>query len=113
MKKKKDLFCDDCGKIMNIVKTGDKQFLICFCGFAEELNSDVKTSETHKITLVGEGVAKKQKSKGFPHKCKKCGYNGCDVYDLGAPYSDESNVYLFQCRKCGYVERQADGSGNR
>jgi len=32
---------------------------------------------------------------------------------LGASYSDEADVYLFQCKKCGFVERQADGSGNK
>ena len=62
---------------------------------------------------VGEGIALPEKSAGFPNTCKKCGYEECDVNDLGAPYSDESNIILYTCKKCGFVERQADGTGNR
>jgi len=108
-----ELFCDECGKIMDIVKIKNKQFLICSCSFVKELKSDIKTSEKiPKKSEIGKGVAVEIKTHGFPHKCKKCGFGECDVYDLGAKYSDESNVYLYQCKKCGYVERQADGSGN-
>jgi hypothetical protein len=36
---------------------------------------------------------------GFPNTCKKCGCEWADVVDLGAPYGDESNVYLFKYAK--------------
>ena len=62
---------------------------------------------------IGEGVLRRIETPGFPHDCKKCGHDQCDVVDLGAQYADESNIYLYTCKKCGHVDRQADGTGNR
>ena len=71
------------------------------------------TEKTRKKEEKANGVfSAEETAEGFPHKCEKCGHGEADVHDLGAPYSDESNVYLFKCKKCGYVKRQADGSGN-
>ena len=75
----------------------------------ENLNFTEKTKKTQK----GDGIFEQEENKeGFPHTCKKCGHSESEVHDLGAQYSDESNIYLFKCMKCGFVERQADGSGN-
>ena len=62
---------------------------------------------------IGGGVLNEMEQPGFPHICKKCGYDECDITDLGCFYADESNVYLYKCKKCGYTERQADGSSNK
>jgi 8-oxo-dGTP pyrophosphatase MutT (NUDIX family)/Zn ribbon nucleic-acid-binding protein len=71
-------------------------------------------SEKTKKIEKGEGILENNNEiSGFPHKCPKCGHDEADVVDLGAPYSDESNIYLFKCKKCGHVKRQADGSGNK
>lgn len=70
-------------------------------------------SEKGKKKQEAKGVLEQEKQgEGFPNVCDKCGHTQADVHDLGAPYSDESNVYLFRCKKCGHVKRQADGSGN-
>ena len=62
--------------------------------------------EKIKKSEKGIGVLKEDKSiKGFPNKCKKCGYKYSDVIDLGSAYSDEADVSLYRCKKCGYVER--------
>lgn len=110
----KNIFCDECGKILKIRNAGGLKLGICECGFVKEIHHGVTSSE--KITRkekIGEGVAVEDKEKGFTNVCKKCGYNKCDVYDLGASYSDESDIYLFKCKKCGHVVRQAEGSGNK
>ena len=62
---------------------------------------------------TGQGVAKETETMDFPHTCKKCGYEQCDVESISARYADESDIYLYRCKKCKYVERQADGSGNK
>lgn len=112
----KKIFCENCGTIL-LVKTSKekKKFGICEnCGFIKQIRSSIISHEKEiKKSKVGEGIAKESKTQGFPHKCKKCGYKECDIYDLGASYSDEANVYLYQCKKCGHVERQADGTGNK
>ena len=105
-------FCKKCGKPLKI----DKGLIKCSCGFNRI--SDSKISSTEKIKKPekkGKGIFDKREleEKGFSHTCKTCGYKYSDVVDLGAPYSDESNVYLFKCKKCGYVERDAYGSGNK
>ncbi|PIN94190.1 hypothetical protein COU56_03090 [Candidatus Pacearchaeota archaeon CG10_big_fil_rev_8_21_14_0_10_31_9] len=112
---KHKIFCDSCGKILEIKTSKDeKKFGLCSCGFIKEINYEVITSDKQKEREEqGEGIAVEKMAKnGFPHKCKKCGYNESEVYDLGASYSDESSVYLFKCLKCGHVERDAYGSSN-
>ena len=101
-------FCDNCGKPLKV----KGKIAICSCGFIKEV-SPVHCSE--KITQPaekGKGILKKQTEKGFPHICKECGHEFADIVDLGASYSDESNVYLFKCKKCGNVERDAYGTSN-
>jgi DNA-directed RNA polymerase subunit M/transcription elongation factor TFIIS len=109
----KDLFCNNCRKIMNIEDRQGKKILVCTsCGFTRE--SGFAVSEiTKKAEIKGEGIINVVKKEfKFPHTCPKCNHNGSEVIDLGAHYSDEANVYLFICDKCGYTDRQADGSSN-
>lgn len=104
-------FCKECGKPLKTKENIAK----CSCGFSKASNPQVCSIERiKKSEKRGKGVAKKEQTKkGFPHECKKCGYQYSEVTDLGAPYSDEANVYLFKCLKCGYVEREAYGTGNK
>jgi len=70
--------------------------------------------KTKKKSKVGEGVASQDKDLGgFPHICKKCGWEFAEVRDLGIGWSDESAVHIFRCKKCGHTERHAEGTGNR
>jgi len=114
----KSLFCDKCGTLLKIevnesgVLTGS-----CICGFTKERHYHVITSEKiKKKEEVGKGISKEKDEdggEGFPHKCKKCGYGECTIFQIGAPYADESDIYLYKCRKCKFIERQADGTGNK
>jgi DNA-directed RNA polymerase subunit M/transcription elongation factor TFIIS len=106
-------FCELCGKMLRLESKEGKTFGVCSCGYIKEFESGVAISEKNKKIEVGGGVISEDKNMaGFPHKCKKCGHEGCEVFDLGAFWSDESNVYLYKCKKCGYVDRQADGTSN-
>lgn len=102
-------FCINCGKPVELNKNIKK----CSCGFTNVVNS--KTSFTEEIKkqdreVNGVLILEKFKEGGFPHKCKKCGYEYADVTDLGSSWADESNIYLFKCKKCGNVTRDAYGS---
>lgn len=105
------MFCKSCGKILQLKEGNNPR--ICSCGFTNEVSELSFSQKIKKKEKVGKGVYKEPKSIGFTHECKKCGHNKCDFSDLGAFYSDESNVYLYKCKKCGHVERQADGTSNR
>lgn len=106
-------FCNKCGKLLHVKEQEGILIGKCSCGFLKKIDSVMEISEKGKQSKIAKGVFENIESKGgFPHTCQKCGHTQSDVHDLGAPYSDESNVYLFKCKKCGYVERQADGSGN-
>jgi len=85
---------------------------ICKSGHID-MSFSLESSQENKIEEKGGGVHKEYNPPGFPHKCKKCGYGECDLTDIGAPYADESDIYLYKCKKCKYTERQADGSGNK
>lgn len=109
----KNIFCDKCGKMLDIKLQGDKQIGICKCGCIKEIQSFNFTDRIYKPEEKAKGILdNKESSKGFPHICDKCGHTEAYIHDLGASYSDESNVYLFKCKECGYVKRQADGSSN-
>jgi len=104
------MFCKSCGKILPLKE--DDKAKVCSCGFANEV-SDVSFSQKgERKEKIGTGIYKETKEPGFPHTCKKCGHEECDISDLGVFYGDESNIYLYKCQKCGYVERQADGNSN-
>lgn len=107
-------FCDRCGKMLSVQTDGEGMVGVCTCGFAKELEKTFSFSEKSVFIEKGEGVFENEEEKeGFPHLCGKCGNGEAEVFDLGASYSDESNIYLFKCKKCGHVERQAEGSGNK
>ena len=107
-----NLFCEHCNRIMKIIEENEKKILLCSCGFTKP--AEISFSEkSKKKEEVGEQISDGKKKKGeFPHICPKCKHEGCEVVDLGAQYSDESNVFLYVCDECGYVDRQADGSSN-
>lgn len=113
---KKIEFCPDCGRVLSL-REREWDFLMigsCRCGFFKEMERGSLPSEKMISSEKGQGVLEKEnETEGFPHTCIKCGCEEADVSDLGASYSDESNIYLFRCRKCGYVGRDADGSGNK
>jgi DNA-directed RNA polymerase subunit M/transcription elongation factor TFIIS len=113
---KKMEFCPDCGRVLSVRERESDYRMIgfCRCGFSKEIERGFLPSEKTIFLEKGEGVLEKENDmQGFPHKCSKCGGEEADVFDLGASYSDESNIYLFKCRKCGYVSREAEGSGNK
>lgn len=107
-------FCEKCSKLLQVKKGKDSSSIgVCECGFTKILPHLQSTEKIKKKEKVGEGIEEdSSSSSGFPHTCKKCGYGECEIYDLGAAYSDESNILLYQCKKCNFVERQADGTGN-
>jgi|SRR3989344_2060816 len=112
---KENIFCDSCGSILNVKNMGNQKIAFCSCGFIKKIHKDIIGTEIEtEQKEIGEGIIiAKETKRGFPHKCKKCGFSYCEIYDLGASYSDEANIYLYQCKECGFVERQADGSSNR
>lgn len=111
---KETLFCEKCGKILDIVRSRGKIFGLCGCGFASEVKGVEFSEKIPKKEEIGEGViSEEDDSQGFPHICKKCGHDLCEFVDLGIHYGDESDIYLYKCKKCKHVERQADGSGNK
>ncbi len=106
-------FCKECGKPLKIVEKAGINIGICTCGSIQQDLKEISSGESKTRQEKGKGVLENEKEQGFPNKCVKCGYDEAYVVDLGAPFSDESNVYLFKCVKCGYVTRQADGTSNR
>jgi DNA-directed RNA polymerase subunit M/transcription elongation factor TFIIS len=107
----KAVYCDKCGML---IKDKDKKTgkWVCTCGFSEKHSDSIVTTEKIAHKKIGKGVLKEQKTAGFPHKCKKCGYSKADIDTISAMYSDESDISLYKCKKCGHVERETDGSGN-
>lgn len=113
---KKIEFCPDCGRILSVRERewDFKMIGFCRCGFVKEVERGFLPSKKIINLERGEGILEKDEGiQGFPHNCSKCGYGEAEVFDLGASYSDESNVYLFKCKKCGHVAREAEGTGNK
>lgn len=106
-------FCKKCGSILEVRHVLDRLYGICKCGNTQELHNTFSFGQkVHHAPALGKGVVREAVEKGFPHECKKCGFDECEIIDLGCAYADESNIYLYKCKKCNHVERQADGTGN-
>lgn len=110
-------FCDKCGKIMKVQEHKDsgKIVLQCHCGFEKPFNSaEHNISSTENIPPapeVGKGaVDSKNELAGFPHLCKKCGYDLAQVIDLGVWFSDEAGVIRYKCGKCGFTEQDKESN---
>lgn len=87
--------------------------VVCACGHLQQVHHSLVAGEKiPRAESVGKGVAVPEKTAGFPHTCKKCGYGECEATQINASYSDESDIILYTCKKCGFVERQAEGTGN-
>lgn len=95
-------FCKECGKLK----------LQCNCN-SNNTSGELFCSEEKKAVKKGQGVFSQPKTEAYHYVCPKCGSVESDALDMGAPYSDESNILLFKCRSCGYVERQGDGGSNK
>ncbi len=107
------IFCDVCGKPMHHSASGNGILWKCECGFSKETALREIISEKISRQEVGEGIVKPEKRDGgFPHVCKKCGYDTADIDTISAFYSDESDISLYRCQKCGHVERETDGTSN-
>lgn len=105
-------FCKKCRKLLTIKEDKNIIKAVCECGY--ELDSaELSSTEKKKIEIVGSGLAKEIKTSGFQHKCKKCGYEECDIFHLNPFYSDESDIYLYRCKKCGYTQRDTYGTSNK
>ena len=107
-------FCPECNRILNIITKNEQKFARCTCGYQTNVVGEMITSETiKKPKHLGQGVASEENTlEGFPNVCSKCGYDKAEFTDLGAFYSDESNIYLFKCKKCGHTDKVTDGSSN-
>lgn len=107
-------FCEICGKLLKIICSGETSIGICVsCNYTRRLHSEFTVTEkSQKKEPVGTGVEIKKETPDFPHLCKKCGYKWCDISQVSASYSDESDICLYKCKKCSFTERQADGTGN-
>ena|SRR3989338_2543099 len=106
-------YCKKCGRMLTVFEERGVQETVCSCGHVNQIHAGLVAGEKIKPQeAVGKGLAVPDTSPGFPHTCKKCGYGECEPTQINAPYSDESDIYLYKCKKCGFVERQADGTGN-
>jgi DNA-directed RNA polymerase subunit M/transcription elongation factor TFIIS len=107
--------CDKCNKLVSLEEKNGVLYEVCACGKSKFIEKKIIIQEKEKKKdQIGKGIAEEDNSlDGFPHTCSKCGYSYADITDLGAPYGDESNIYLLKCRKCKHTERQTDGTGNQ
>ena len=100
------MFCDNCGKILQISNEEEKIIGKCNCGFTKiiEVSSEEKS---RKIEAKGKGaIDDKNILATFPHQCKNCGHDKAEVIELGVWYSDEAGNVLYKCGKCGKTEQE-------
>ena len=111
--RKQQPFCDKCGELLKIVHAGEANVGTCSCGFVKQLQDELTVGEKAPAKEErGTGVVKEYLTQGFPHVCKKCKHGWCEIHQLSASYSDESDICLYTCKKCGFTERETDGTSN-
>ena len=95
---------------MKIETAGNKKIARCLCGFEQDFDEtkhDISSTESMpRRPEKGKGaVDSKNQLAGFPHLCKKCGYDKAQVIDLGVWFSDEAGVIRYKCGRCGFTEQ--------
>ncbi len=103
-------FCPVCKGLLLVKKEGGKNIAYCKCGFKRKSGVEISSSEVNKNQLKGAELVKDESSKGFIHKCSKCGYKYSEVKDLGEVLDNEESVFLYTCKKCGHVDRESGGA---
>ena len=105
-------FCKKCKTLLSPQNRDGKNFLVCAnCGLKID-SKDGFLKTTEKIKQLPKRKSGSVKDEDiyatYNHICKKCGYDKCEVIDMGIFYSDEDNLILLKCGKCGYSERLGD-----
>ena len=100
------MFCDMCGKILNICNENEVVIGKCGCGFSKIM--EVSSQEqSKKVEERGKGaINDKNILATFPHRCKHCDHDLAEVIELGVWYSDEAGNVLYKCGKCGKSEQE-------
>ena len=100
-------FCPVCKGILFVRKEGEKNIGYCSCGFKRTAGIELSASEINKSRINGLGIVQADDSKGFTHKCPKCGNDSSELMDLGEILNSEKSVCLYKCKNCGYVDRES------
>lgn len=99
-------FCPVCRRLLNIKKENEKIIGFCSCGFKRFSGIEVSSTENLKPKLDDPDKYKIiEDKKGYDYKCIKCGFDACEVIDLGERSTDENGVTLFKCKRCGFSSR--------
>lgn len=104
------LFCPKCGTLMRPKKSGEKNSLVCNCGYVEKKPEPVKLSDSmakkEKIQVVD-----KDETETLPMmeaECPKCGHKKAHYWLQQTRAGDEAETKFLKCEKCKHLWRDYD-----
>ncbi|MBD3195836.1 MAG: transcription factor S [Candidatus Lokiarchaeota archaeon] len=108
-------FCPECGSLLRKRTKDGTKYLVCKCGFEEELELDKKELEK-KIQKKKEDLEKNliivnQEDKISVHPtvnriCPKCGHDKAEAWQEQTRSADEPSTSFFRCLKCKHTWRE-------
>ncbi|MGQ4872522.1 MAG: transcription factor S [Promethearchaeota archaeon] len=108
-------FCPECSGLLRKQIINKKPYLVCKCGYQEELEIDEKEIEK-KIQKKKEQLEKniiiissKDKINLHPitkKTCPKCKHNEAEFWQEQTRSADEASTTFFKCTKCKHTWRE-------
>lgn len=108
-------FCPECSNLLRKRRIDDKLFLICKCGYQQEIQNDnidieksikKKKQALEKNLLIVSDEDKISILLKAKKDCPKCDNIEAETWQIQIRSSDEPSTHFFRCIKCKYTWRE-------
>lgn len=108
-------FCPECSNLLRKRRIDDKLFLICKCGYQQEIQNDnidieksikKKNQALEKNFLIVSDEDKISVHLKAKKDCPKCDNIEAETWQVQIRSSDEPSTHFFRCIKCKYTWRE-------
>jgi transcription factor S len=108
-------FCPECSNMLRKKKMDGKMFLVCRCGYEQEIEDNKELPEGRLQEMKKELekgliiVSENDKISILPKMtkiCPKCGYKEAETWQTQIRSSDEPSTSFFRCVKCKFTWRE-------
>jgi len=101
------LFCPKCGSLLIPKKIGNKNVMVCSCGYKSSDSADTKISEKVEIKDTVQVVDKDvEVLPETDEECPKCGHKKAVYWMQQTRSGDEGDTKFFKCQKCKHIWRE-------
>jgi DNA-directed RNA polymerase subunit M len=100
------MFCPKCGSILLPKKEGNKNIMVCACGYSNK-SASVKIKEVIKDKEKIEAIEEDHEVHPLTDdvECPKCKHTKAYYWEVQTRASDEPATKFLKCEKCKHIWR--------